>query len=587
MYKIYVNEQNIRDFSLLQVSTDPASATALKALKQYLKPHSGSAEGRILVGVVSDIPALSDRLSDVEEEGILIRISGTDIYIAGGSGRGVIYAAYEFLERFCGWRFFTPELETHPHGIVHLKDSEYFFNPPFDYRMNLIPGAGEGTDLFQKRHLNAKWGPMPLPAELGGSVVFATDNAHTFQELLPDSVYFDEHPEYFAMNEEGERIRDTVNGTQPCLTNPDVFDIVLENLRKILKENPKARFASVSQNDGDLFCHCDACRRVNEEEQTNGGTIYRFVNRIAAALRDEYPDMLFDTLPYVFSTKPPEKEVMADNVSIRLCLMSTCREHAVKDESCPYNEKIRNYFRDWTKCCSNIYLWDYTANFKNYPISVPNFKLLYQNMQRYLCFPVKGVMYQGSHTTDPDIEFGGLWAYLQSKLLWNPHMSYGEYLTCTKEFMQACYGEGWQYLYDYLMLTMMQPSSDYHYGPSATCEQIIPMLTLPDGSPDMTFIRDANQLFDFAEQAASGEALEHVRRTRLHLTWYELCTTYGYIRTNGTPEQISELKEKYESFFHAVNRWEHFSLTESEKGRIYDVAFDFEKNPNELIEGAL
>lgn len=575
--KIFVNGHDLSAFSLCVQGGDPAVLTAAGELRHYLALGAESGEGTIFLGCAQDLPALAGRT--LAEEEIYLRIDGTRVTVAGGSGRGVLYAAYEFLERFCGWRFFTPALETAPKGTVRLTDREYVYCPPFDYRMNLTPYAGEGTAHFQKRHLNAKWGSEPLPDSVGGSVVYAANNAHTFRDLLPDSVYFDEHPECFAMNEAGERRRAPNHDTQPCLTNPEVFSIVLENLRKTLREHPNARFASISQNDVPEFCHCPACARVNAEEETDGGTIYRFVNRIAAALADEFPRVTFDTLPYVYSTKPPAHETLVENVSVRLCLMDTCREHTLSDESCPYNRKMREYFRNWAGKCRNLYLWDYTANFKNYPISLPNFKLLYQNMKRFRCFPVKGMLYQGAHTTDPDIEFGALWAYLQSKLLWEPDMDYAEYLTCAKEFLHAYYGAGWTYLYDYLMLVLQQPSSDYHYGPSATCEQILPMLHRPDGRTDRTFLRDANRLFDLAERAA-GAQRENVQRTRLHLIWYELCTTYRDVREHGSASEVAALREKYRVFVETVGRWPGFRLSE---GAAFDAAFDFDRDPNDFI----
>lgn len=581
MYTILVNGQDICNFQVVSGSELPAVKTAAWELQNYLKTSAENPVGRIHIGLVQDFPQLASWEKTVQKEGIFIQIAGADIYIAGGSGRGVLYAAYEFLEKFCGWRFFTPELETEPQGTVNLEDQTYQYNPRFDFRMILLPLMGEDTLHYQKRHLNSRWGSIPMEEERGGSVFYADSNAHTFQDLLPEKEYYDEHPEYFAVDENGNPLRDSLCGTPPCLSHPDVFEIMLGNARKILQKNPKAKFISVSQNDGPHYCHCPACTKVNEEEETNGGIIYRFVNKIAAEIKKEYPDVLVDTLPYVYSTKPPVKEVLAENVSIRLCLMDTCREHSISDESCPYNEKVRNYFRDWAKHCSNIYLWDYAANFHNYSISVPNFKLLYQNMQRYIRFPIKGIMYQDAHTTVPSIEFGQLWGYLQAKLLWEPEMDYVQYLNCAKEFMQAYYGDGWIFLYDYLMLLMMQPSSDYHYGPAATCEQIIPMLKQEDGSLDMTFIRDANRLFDAAEAASEGEELERIRCTRLHLVWYELCTTYKYIRENGTAEEIEALRKKYENFNNTVCAWEYFSISEGSPYK--GLPFDFDKDPNSYI----
>ena len=272
---------------------------------------------------------------------------------------------------------------------------------------------------------------------------------------------------------------------------------------------------------------------------------------------------------------------MRDNVSVCLCLMIACREHSIADESCPYNEKVRKYLEDWSKVCKYIRIWDYNANFNNYPISVPNLKLLYQNVKYLRDFPVKGILFQGAHTTNPDIEFSSLWGYLQGKLAWNPDMSYAQYINCVKEFLYAYYGGGAPFIYDYLMLMLMQPSSDYHYGPAATCEQIIPIRKLPNCCLDMTFIQDGNELFDLAELAATGNALENVKRLRLHLTWYELCTTYKHIRENGNWDEINALRNKYADFHNTVSQWEGFRISEGRS--FYGTEFDFDKDPNSYI----
>lgn len=575
-----VNALPLRQFAICPIGNDPAVGTASRELAQYLHVEPEGKAGTVYVGPAKLIAEMMDLAPQVQEEGIAIRVRENKVFLAGGSGRGTLYAVYEFLEKFCGWRFFTPTLETEPAQDAFLQDFEYCYNPPFQYRMNLTPTAGEGTSLFQKRHLNAKWGPEPLPGALGGSVTFATNNAHTFKELLPDSEYFDTHPEYYAMDENGHRERDLQNGTAPCLTNPDVFEIVVYNLRSALRSHPGAMFAGVSQTDGGQYCHCPACRKVNEEEQTAGGTLYRFINRVAATLKSEFPDVYFDTHPYLYSTKPPARTVLADNVVVRLSLMDMCREHALSDESCWGNRQIREYVDGWMNKCQNIYVFEYAANYHNYPMSIPNFKLLYQNMQRFRCYPVRGMTYLGAHTTVPDIAFEELWTYLQSKLLWEPDMDYSQYLTCAKEFLQAQYGNAWSFLFDYLMLSMMQPSSGMHYGPAGYCEWIMPMSYLPNGRPDLTFIRDANKLFDQAEQSVTGQTLEHVRRTRLHLVWYELCTTYEDIRKNGSAEQIAVLKEKYRDFVEKLSRWPGFRISEGED---FAGEFDFDRDPNSYI----
>ena len=99
---------------------------------------------------------------------------------------------------------------------------------------------------------------------------------HTFNTLLPPEKYYAQHPEYYAMVK-GRRV-----ATQPCLSNPQVLEIVCDELSRRIAANPEAKYWSVSANDNYGYCTCPECAKIDAEEESPAGSVVRFANKVAA-----------------------------------------------------------------------------------------------------------------------------------------------------------------------------------------------------------------------------------------------------------------------------------------------------------------
>ena len=139
---------------------------------------------------------------------------------------------------------------------------------------------------------------------------------HTFNSLVPPEIYFKDHPEYFALRD-GKRLP-----TQLCLTNPEVVKVVIQNLRRQIAQNPRAKYWSVSQNDNRQYCKCDECRALDEKEGSHSGTMINFVNQVA----EQFPDYMISTLAYEYTRKAPATIKPAKNVNIMLCSIEVRRD---------------------------------------------------------------------------------------------------------------------------------------------------------------------------------------------------------------------------------------------------------------------
>ncbi len=87
----------------------------------------------------------------------------------------------------------------------------------------------------------------------------------------------------------------------------------------MLRANPNARIVSLTQHDNQDYCVCDECKALDAYEGSHSGTMIHFVNAVADAVKDEFPNVAIDTFAYQYTRKPPKHVVPRDNVIVRLC----------------------------------------------------------------------------------------------------------------------------------------------------------------------------------------------------------------------------------------------------------------------------
>lgn len=104
---------------------------------------------------------------------------------------------------------------------------------------------------------------------------------------------------------------------------------------------------------------------------------------------------------------------------------------------------------DWSAISENLFIWDYTTNFREYMLPFPNFHVLSPNMQLFAENNVKGIYEQGNSKSISG-EFGEMCAYLIAKLLWDPYADVEYHMM---DFMRAYYGEeAAEYIREYIDL---------------------------------------------------------------------------------------------------------------------------------------
>jgi len=460
-----------------------SEVTASTELQKYLKQISGveipivtdataPVEKEIVVGKTnreSDGEFNRDELGD---DGLVIKSNGQKLFLVGGEQRGTLYAVYEFLESYLGCRFYTADFELVPETktITLEKIEEDKQIPVFEYRYTdwAVP---RNQVISVKRRINGNsLNGAPIYEEYGGSFSISPF-VHTFNYLISFAEYSETHPEYFAHYDDGTIVDN--NLVQLCLTNETVLQMSIETVRNWINSTPNVNVVSISQNDGGGPCMCSNCQAVYAEENgAYSGAVIRFVNAIATALKDEFPNVKFETLAYQYTrnvcvTKP------AENVIVRLCTIESCFTHPLSecDEKTfyPHDSVVsENSFvtdlRDWASISNTLYIWDYTTNFWLYTVNFSAFDTLRENVRFFAENNVKGVFEEGpGNSNSVGGEFDELRVYLFSKLLWDPYMTEEEYYGYMDDFLANIYGPGWTYIREYIDLKDAY-NSNYHAG---------------------------------------------------------------------------------------------------------------------------
>jgi len=517
---------------ILNPGASPSEKYAAAELKKYLKlcnnvempvlnetGNYGPQSHLIVLGCgnISKGFGVNPSVADLEEQGFLLKTSGTNLVIAGTREVGTLYGVSHFLENYFGVRWYTPEEIKLP-NVQELKipTVEQLVKPTFLYRNIYYKWPGENDEFFTRLRLNAATRDESDKYGLG-YVSEATSSAHSYFNYVNPKEYFEKHPEYFS-EIGGKRIKED---TQLCLTNPEVFEIVLKGILDKMRKRPELKHYNFAQHDRYNFCQCEKCRAMNKKYGTKGATQFWFVNKLAERTSKEFPDKYISTLAYMYTEKPPEGMQMHSNVAVWLChFFPCCNVHPITE--CKHNARHELYAKKWSSICNHLYIWYYIVDFSHYYNPFPNFRAMSADMKFYKKIGVEGIFAQGMGQRGGGGEFNLLRGYYCSKLLWDAEQDDEIIL---KDFLEGYYGEAWEALWKYTSLLHDE------------VEQNNIHLHLYDnpGYLNDKLINRAEELFDIAEKkvAADKVLLERVKTARMAVKYAKLFPRNGYRIESG------------------------------------------------------
>jgi len=428
--------------------------------------------------------------ADFGEEEYLIRSDGKNLLIAGGGARGTLYGVMGYLSDHLGCRWYTKEVvKTPKRTTIMLPEKDDRQKPSFNYREVCWREAYDVDWSVHNRLIPSR---LSIPDSLGGSFVIYPTRGHTFYLLLPPAKYFAAHPEYFA------QVNGARKGTeaQLCLTNPEVLRIATAKVFDWIRENPNATTYSVTQNDGQGFCECANCKKIDEAEESHAGTLLHFVNSIVDSVEKVYPRVKLQTFAYDYTEIPPKTVRPADNILVELCHYNYCSAHPL--EGCSNHKIFTSRLERWLTISDKVTVWDYCTNFANYLMPFTSFETFKKDVKYYKDHKAYGLYAEGANTVGKNGggEFGELRSWVFSQLMWNADRNSQALID---EFVNNVYCAAGKYITKYISLLHDQVKPDSVY---------FSIWSLP---MDMNYlnpetIRKADYLFGLARKVAGNDA---------------------------------------------------------------------------------
>ncbi len=289
---------------------------------------------------------------------------------------GTLYAVYDFLERYCGVRWYAPgEIGT----VLPVAD-------------DLVV---HGTVLRRKPAMRHRWiTPTPLympttedvlpPTEvdlwklrmrIGGEAFWTCHSFGGYYERFGDT-----HPEFFAKGYEGRPL-------QVCYTEPGLSEQVIQDARDYFDgkgshagASNRGPYFGIVPEDNSAWCKCPRCQvQMDASDESNqqfsrgiaSNYIWGFVNKVAREVRKTHPDKWISALAYFEYAYYPTEVELEPNIAVQMCLHTRnwWAPHLARND--------QRIFDEWVKKSEGerpLYLWLY-YNFPGWLVPREHFKV--------------------------------------------------------------------------------------------------------------------------------------------------------------------------------------------------------------------
>ena len=506
-----------------------------------------TAHAIILGETAADTEKIISARQEIKDDGYALIEDNGNLYISGIIARGTANGVYDFLQNYLGIRFysdtFTYVREDGRNDVPAEQKTVY--NPVLPGRYNWSFASEQKIQRFTNRTKSTS-------IKYGGS--------HNLGSL----------------SKTGDGFSD-----QPCLSDPAIFEQVFNSLCKQIDKNPTKTLFHINQNDGGKFCTCTECTAKNEAAGgTCMGSYLMFINDIADAVAEKYPDRQIDIMTYAYhdTTIAPDPDVVKphDNVVIVLCRMNgCCFNHAWDDPECEHNrESYANMVR-WANMCSKFAIYDYSYNHASSVTSVgPNLDVLWDNMQALVRCGCIGLLTEGDHLAETG-EFVELRNYLINSLMWNPTMTKEDYYRLWDEFMEDYYGAAAPYIREYIDLlnatSLRKGLTDWDGHTSVYTDPSVFYAPKINGFSNFEVINKCIELWDKALACDLTDIqFAHVEKSSLHFRDFESRYAMGSTTKNKAAEMFKALCDKYtydyDGSHPAKGKTDGISATEASEG---------------------
>lgn len=404
------------------------------------------------------------RFEIAEEECAIVPVRER-LYLTGGRGRAVMYAAYSFLGR-SGCKFLAPTFE-HYRGtaeIVPTKNDLTFRQPK---RTSNKPALAFRKLYIEEGHSHtidnlkqmAEWMPklgyncIVVPTDYQGAGRVKWDNwreelapelkkrdiiievgGHGYQNFInadmEEGKLFEQHPEWFGLDDKGERRRE--KGWVFCTSTPAAVEYMLKNFLQYVQARPEIEIFDFWPPDGAKWCHCPQCTAFGTPSDRQA----ILVNHVSEKVKQVRPDLRLECLAYHTSITPPTKAQLGEEVLLDFCPISQDFEVQINNSAAKQNAAYVEGLKAWRGSFEgDISVYSYYRKYAwdSLPVIIPHY--MQKDLQYFKTVPVQGI----SSYAEPDDWFTyELNHYVLANLAWDQDANVD---ALTKDFAQARYGK--------------------------------------------------------------------------------------------------------------------------------------------------
>ncbi len=606
---------------------------AAEIAKNYIKVATG-VDLQITTGeptgnaiVFNSIPRASDFGDELGEEGYTYKVENGSLYIYG-TYRGNMYAIYEILEDYLGFRFYDSDYTfIYKTRIVDIPEGleREIFIPAMRFRFCGDFVAGQNAQVYY------------FPSRMNGTQVngYSEDvygslygpqflNAHSYDfywQMSLGSMPTDEDmklgDKYAAKLADGQKKwaadpkLDPYNW-QPCASSESsykkLFEGMIDTIRMIDEgwEHPFYQFRTTQREkveygqksmsfslcDNESYCTCSKCRGKAANEGASG----LYIDLANRAVRDlqTYNDGIYKGMRVhcILYNHAIPKTVRPDKNLIVFYCGQGCNNHCLGTDDCgtclgqlnkENNVITTESLKAWGEMCketgAEMWYWYYAVTYHYVLVGMPNvFNLFYDIQFLYNEANVRGIYYDGGGRP---YNLGKLKEYLAMKMMWEPKMTFEQYCDYMKEYLYMYYGDGYEQIFKYIQ---MQDECAKQCG---TC--FISNFDRPGDMYSPSYMRANYEemrklLVEALELADKPEYKERLETLLYLFDFLGLSYVYHDWYTNGTDETRALYEQRYTDMWNYI-RAGNFDVFGSENVYYFPSTINFDICPIVQVYG--
>jgi len=366
--------------------SDDVIVFAASELREYLYKMTGKelritesseeTEGRTIL-------LKMDPVADIKWDGFRIKTNNNRLILQARESRGLLNAVYTLLEEHgCGFVYPGEDEEIIPSiELLEFPASDKLYNPVIMHRGLTPYGLYGGSvemgrtfiDWMAKNRMNFIIVSKDRPSDTKG-LAHANIWKEVDDELLPElqkrgftidmsehcthiffpRSLFNDHPEWFALNDGERKLGELPYSGQMCYSNKEAVEYYATEVAKYASEHPEMDIIGTWPLDGGNYCECEDCKDPQ--------TVFRAAMRVAEKVKEVRPDMIVEHLAYKPQTwQPPDMERVPANMSVLWCpptheLDPLAREWVEKTDHGGGTYKFEYFMGDNYNLFANVWL---------------------------------------------------------------------------------------------------------------------------------------------------------------------------------------------------------------------------------------